>query len=192
MLKPRKQQKAVIGTEPGMLGRRQILGWLGAGALLAHAPAAWAAGAPRWLAFYNTHTGESLTRTYWDDGVYRDDALAEIDFLLRDHRSGDVAPIDLGLLNLLFALRSVMESDAAYEVISGYRSPKTNAALREKSSGVAKKSLHMLGKAIDLRLPGSQLPDLRAAAISLESGGVGYYPKSDFIHVDIGRVRQWQ
>ena len=110
---------------------------------------------------------------------------------LRDHRTGDVHPIDPQLLDLLTHLQQSVDSARAFEVISGYRSPKTNAMLASNSGGVARKSLHMQGMAIDIRLPGKRLKDLRAAALSLEAGGVGYYPSSDFVHVATGRVRSW-
>jgi len=176
-------------TQP--VGRRQLLGWIGAGALTLHAPRVWAATEARSLAFRHTHTGESLNCTYWDSAGYRGGALSEIDQILRDHRTGDVAIMDLGMLDLLHALRVTMGSDEPFDVISGYRSPKTNEMLRDKGSGVAKKSLHMTGRAIDIRLPGRQTTELRTAAIALQGGGVGYYAKSDFIHLDVGRVRQW-
>jgi len=117
--------------------------------------------------------------------------LRDINTVLRDHRSGDVYPIDTDLLDLLFALQATVGSRKAYEVISGYRSPATNASLRNTSSGVAKRSYHMQGKAIDIRLPGCDLEQLHTAALSIKAGGVGYYPGSDFIHVDVGPLRSW-
>jgi uncharacterized protein YcbK (DUF882 family) len=145
----------------------------------------------RKLSFHNLHTGENLATTYWADGRYIPSAAAEIDFILRDFRTGDVQSIDLRLLDLLHDLRRRMESDESFHVISGFRSPKTNNMLTRQSNGVAKKSLHMRGMAADVRLPGRSLADLQQAALSLELGGVGYYPKSNFIHVDVGRVRFW-
>ena len=145
----------------------------------------------RKLGFYNTHTGDRLTATYWAEGEYIHDSLKEINHLLRDHRTGDVYPINPNLLDILYALQMKVERHDPFSIISGYRSPKTNAMLNKTSSGVAKRSLHMQGKAIDIRLPGCELAYLRKAAMSLKSGGVGYYPSSDFIHVDIGRVRYW-
>ncbi|WP_455365189.1 DUF882 domain-containing protein [Kaarinaea lacus] len=147
--------------------------------------------AERQLAFYNLHTGEKLTTTYWTDGNYLAAELRSINHLLRDHRSGEVQPIDKQLLDLLYALQQTVEKEGSYHIISGYRSPRTNARLRQQSSGVAKKSLHMLGKAIDVRLPGVDLKHLRQAALSLQLGGVGYYPKSNFVHLDTGRPRFW-
>jgi len=145
----------------------------------------------RTLSFVSLHTGESLKATYWSEGEYQIEELMAINHVLRDHRTGDVYPIDKNLLNLLDKLQKKVHGNKPFQVISGYRSPKTNAYLNKKSSGVAKKSLHMQGKAIDIRLPGCQLSDLRKAAIECQTGGVGYYSKSDFIHVDTGRVRRW-
>jgi len=145
----------------------------------------------RRLHLHNTHTGERLAATYWADGGYIDSELREIDTVLRDHRTGDVYPIDTSLLDLLFVLQAKVGSRKAFEVISGYRSPATNASLRSKSSGVARHSYHMQGMAIDIRLPDCDLKHLHTAALSIEAGGVGYYPRSDFIHVDVGPQRSW-
>ena len=145
----------------------------------------------RRLSFHNTHTGENLAATYWAEGGYIDSELQDINTLLRDHRSGDIYPIDTALLDLLYVLQSTVGSHKAYQVISGYRSPATNASLRNKSTGVAKRSYHMQGKAIDIRLPGCELKQLHTAALSIKAGGVGYYPGSDFIHVDVGPRRSW-
>lgn len=186
-----------------MIARRQALGLgLSAAAGLAIAPLAAAFAAPlpkssltgsdrRLLAFENLHTGEKLTTPYWINGAYEPEACRQIDWLLRDHRSGNATTMSRELLDLLHRLRSVLESPAPFQVISGYRSPQTNAKLASASSGVASNSLHMKGIAIDIRLPGCALPDLRQAALSLKAGGVGYYPKSNFVHVDTGRVRAW-
>lgn len=145
----------------------------------------------RILSFHNLHTGESLTRPYRVGDRYISGSLAEIDHLLRDFRTGDVKSMDPALLDLLYDLRSLVENAGPFHVISGYRSPKTNQSLAQKSNGIAKKSLHMKGMAIDVRLPGTPLPQLRKAALSLKGGGVGYYQKSDFVHLDTGRVRFW-
>jgi uncharacterized protein YcbK (DUF882 family) len=147
--------------------------------------------ADRRLAFYNTHTAESVTATYWVQGEYIGAGLDGINRVLRDHRTGEVYPIDPGLLDLLHALQSNVDVNSPFSIISGYRSAKTNAMLNQNSSGVAKRSLHMRGEAVDIRLPGCELPNLRKAALALKSGGVGYYPASDFIHIDTGRVRFW-
>lgn len=145
----------------------------------------------RKLGLYNTHTGEQLNTVYWADGNYQTDGLRDIYHLLRDHRSGEISPIDTGLLELLHVLSASLGTSERFQVISGYRSPATNAMLAQKSSGVAKHSLHMEGLAIDIRVPGRDLADVRRAAIALNGGGVGYYPSSDFVHVDVGRVRTW-
>lgn len=169
----------------------QIFGGLAAGLYFAPTHAALQTRGQRALSLHNLHTGERLTRTFWADGEYLIEPLADIDHVLRDHRSGDVHPIDPHLLDLLHRLRHSVDSSKPFDIISGYRSPRTNAMLRGNSSGVAKKSLHMQGKAIDVRLPGRQLSTLREAALSLKAGGVGYYSKSDFLHMDTGRVRRW-
>ena len=145
----------------------------------------------RSLSFYNTHTGESLSTCYWAEGDYLQDGIAEINHILRDHRTGDIHNMDQGLLDLLYLLQERVESKETFQIISGYRSPRTNAMLSSKSGGVAKRSYHMQGKAIDIRLGGCDLKQLHKAALSLKAGGVGYYPSSDFIHVDVGRVRRW-
>lgn len=145
----------------------------------------------RKLSLLNLHTGESLKTTYWSEGRYQTDELTAINRILRDHRTGDIHQMDNDLLDLLSILHHKMNGKQPFQVISGYRSAKTNAVLNQKSNGVAKKSLHMQGKAIDIRLPGCQLADLRKAAIDCQTGGVGYYAKSNFIHIDTGRVRRW-
>jgi uncharacterized protein YcbK (DUF882 family) len=143
------------------------------------------------LAFYNTHTGESLKTVYWLDGNYLPAAAEEINLILRDHRTGEINSIDPRLLDLLFELRTDLETTRPFYIISGYRSAATNALLRTASDGIATNSLHIHGQAADIRLPGLALSALRRAAVALKAGGVGYYPRSDFVHVDVGRVRYW-
>jgi uncharacterized protein YcbK (DUF882 family) len=158
------------------------------------APGAFASSKPardRELSFYNIHTGEKLTATYWSKGDYLDDGLSQINWLLRDYRTDGKTSIDPKLLDLLHRLQAEVGQRGEYHVISGYRSPKTNAMLASKSSGVAKHSYHMLGQAIDICMPGYDTKKLYKAAKSLKSGGVGLYTASDFIHVDTGRVRYW-
>ena len=175
--------------------RRRLLGWslaAGGGLLIGRVGAATAATAPaRQLAFHCLHTGESASVVYWEGGHYLADGLAEIDYVLRDFRTGEVRGIDPQLLDLVHRLRLAMECDRPVLVISGYRSPETNAMLARRSNGVAKNSYHVKGMAIDLRLPDRNLKDLRTAALALAGGGVGYYPKSDFVHMDTGPVRTW-
>ena len=145
----------------------------------------------RSLAFYNLHTSERVKCTYWSNGRYDDSALEDIAFVLRDFRTNEVKSIDPGLLDLLATIRSQLSSTKEFQVISGYRSPKTNAMLSSRSKGVAKRSLHMKGEAIDVRLERVSTSTLRQAARKLQRGGVGYYPKSNFVHLDVGRPRSW-
>ena len=146
----------------------------------------------RIISLHNTHTRESLRTLYWADGVYSQEALQSISHILRDHRNGEVKLIDRHLLDLLYAIEKRLGVPQTFHVISGYRSPATNARLRERSKGIAKNSLHMYGKAIDIRLSDGDLLDLRRAARALGVGGVGYYPRSGFVHVDVGRARYWE
>ena len=145
----------------------------------------------REVSFLNAHTGEKFKGEYWENGKYLPDAFHEIKHVMRDHRTGDVFPIDPRLMDILFVLRKRLNTNISYRMFSGYRSPKTNRMLRKVSYGVAKKSLHMQGQAVDLRLPGRSLRALRKQAMALRAGGVGYYPKSSFVHIDTGRVRHW-
>ncbi|MCS7196672.1 MAG: DUF882 domain-containing protein [Aquificaceae bacterium] len=144
----------------------------------------------RMLNLYALNTGESLRMVYWMDGVYIEGALREINHLLRDHRSGEVTHIDLKLLDLLYLITRLSERERIV-VISGYRSPETNAYLHRKKRGVAKESYHSLGKAVDVRIEGMSLQSLRDIALSLRAGGVGYYPRSGFVHLDTGAFRYW-
>ena len=145
----------------------------------------------RQLAFHNTHTGERLKVTYWESGRYQRDALREINHVLRDHRRNEVRRIDKNLLDQLFIVRKKLGTSRPMHVISGYRSPKTNAMLRKSGRRVARRSLHMSGRAIDIRVPGRSLNKVRLAALSVQAGGVGYYPGPNFVHMDTGRVRRW-
>jgi len=150
-----------------------------------------AAKSPRQLNFYHTHTGKSLSIVYHDGNKYNSAALEQINEFLGDFRTGTVHAIAPETLDILFQLRTEFGGEGTFEIISAYRSPKTNSMLSNKSSGVAKRSLHMEGKAIDVRLRGVDTALLKQAALKLQLGGVGYYHKSDFIHVDNGRVRRW-
>jgi uncharacterized protein YcbK (DUF882 family) len=182
---------------PHRISRRDFLaaGLVTTAALLFHPKAAGAVARflspERTLSFHNTHTGESMKTLYWNEGAYVPQALADINYVLRDYRTGEVKEIDTDLLDLLFALRQKLETTAPFHVISGYRSSATNLLLSIISKGIAKNSLHIHGKAIDIRLPGYDLKTLQRAAVDLRMGGVGYYPSSDFVHVDVGRVRYW-
>lgn len=173
-------------------GRRHFL--TGAGlSLLVRKPAFALDQNARVLAFDNLHTGEKLELEYWREGAYLPEALLAVNHVLRDFRTGEVHPIAPQLLDLLSGLRATLETRAAVSVISGYRSAATNAMLRgeREHSGVAAKSLHMQGMAIDIRIAGRPLPLIHSAALAMRGGGVGYYPVSDFVHVDVGRVRTW-
>lgn len=144
----------------------------------------------RSLVLSNPHTGEKFSGEYWYDGKYLPDAFGEIKTLMRDHRTDEKFPIDPRLIDVLYVLEHRM-GGKALNVISGYRSPATNAMLRRNTEGVARNSLHMSGQAADIRLPGASLSGLRDSAKALKAGGVGFYPASNFVHIDTGRVRSW-
>lgn len=172
--------------------------FLGAAAALLAAPAIVASGratasAPdlRTLAFTHTHTGEEIALSYASGGSYIADALARLAWFLRDFRNGATHAIDPKLFDQLHRLAGITRTKARFQVISGYRSPITNQALRARGGGVAERSLHLEGRAIDVRLADVPLADLRDAALSLRAGGVGYYPGSQFVHIDTGPVRRW-
>ncbi len=144
------------------------------------------------LLLYNTHTAERIEIVYRRGEAYIPDALAKLDFFLRDHRTGDVRHFDPRLYDILSDLTtSVGHPGGEIDIVCGYRTSSTNESLRARTAGVAKNSLHIQAEAIDLRMPGIDTFKLRKAALGLARGGVGYYPHSDFIHVDVGRVRQW-
>jgi uncharacterized protein YcbK (DUF882 family) len=177
------------------LARRGLL--LGAGVAMAGlaAPAivraqGLTAGVRR-AALHNLHTGDSFNEVFYANGAYLPDALAEAMRVLRDWRNGEEHPMDPRLFDTLHAISDRLDTNRPFQVISGYRSPHTNAMLHERSSGVAEHSQHMLGKAIDVRVEGVQLSYLHGAALDVRAGGVGYYPVSNFVHVDVARVRQW-
>jgi uncharacterized protein YcbK (DUF882 family) len=145
----------------------------------------------RSLSFEHTHTGESLSVVYFQGGIYQATGLERINHVLRDFRTEEVHEIDPRTLDILFDLQTLADRDAPFQVISGYRSPQTNAALRGRSSGVAEHSLHMQGRAIDVRLGGFSTRRLHELARQMGRGGVGFYPQSDFVHLDSGPVRFW-
>lgn len=176
--------------------RRQVLGMSAGGcvALITSRPAtalSYPSMAARKLRLYNLHTFESLTAVYWRDGTYLPEGLAQISYHLRDFRTGGVKPIDPTLLNILHQVASSIESSEPINVISGYRTPATNAMLAARSDKVAPNSFHMRGQAIDIRLPGHATTGVRDVALGISKGGVGYYPESDFIHLDTGPIRAW-
>lgn len=182
-------------AQASLVSRRGVLGFGGACLFSALSGRAFAYGnalaQSKALAFYNLHTGEKLRTEFWAEGKLIPEALGQINRVLRDHRTNEISAIDPTLLDLLYRLQRKIGTQQAFHVISGYRSPASNSLLRSQSGGVANRSLHMSGKAIDVALPGCKLADLRQAALSLRAGGVGYYPASGFVHVDTGRVRQW-
>lgn len=190
------QQEIPTISGPGRdsWSRRRLLVASAAGAIAlspAGALARRSDGGARSLSFVNLHTGERVETDYWADGDYAPGGLVEIDRVLRDFRTGEVHPIDPGLLDLLYAVRLRMETTKPFLVISGYRSPGTNAMLRRQGRGVARQSLYMWGMAVDVRLPQRDLWALRMAAVAFRAGGVGFYPAPDFVHIDVGRFRTW-
>lgn len=179
-----------------MLNRRQFLvcgAAATASATLAASPAEAAihTRVERSVALHNTHTGESLKTVYWSAGHYEPGALRQINRILRDHYSGTIHQMDPRMIDLLFALQHRLGTKKPFEIVSGYRSPATNAMLAAMSDGVAQHSLHMEGKAVDIRLEGLSVRHLGRAARALRMGGVGQYPDSNFVHVDVGHVRYW-
>lgn len=179
------------------VSRRRFLSCCGQAALVGLAPAPlWAAANPQRpstnsLSLLNIHTGERLACTYREGGRLRPDALAAIDRILRDYRTGAVKPIDPQLLDLLAAVARRLGTDNPFQIVSGYRSPETNALLRRQGHGVARHSYHLLGRAVDVKVPGITTRELHTAALGERGGGVGYYPRSGFVHLDTGPVRTW-
>jgi uncharacterized protein YcbK (DUF882 family) len=188
-------QSDQVSSESRRLSRRRFFVGAGALAVSGAMPRVSLASASkaeyRSLRLVGLHTGERLDVTYFEHGRYIPDALAAINLQLRDHRTDDVYPMEVALLDTLWELASLRSGKATFEVISGYRSPKTNQRLASRSSGVAKRSFHMRGMAIDVRIPGVSTSALRDAAVAMRRGGVGYYPRDRFVHLDIGRPRQW-
>ena len=180
---------------PGGLSRRRFLGGLAAlgGSLLlpARVVAAPTPRGERRVSFVHTHTGERFSTTYWGDGTYLARELSRVDDFLRDFRTGERHPIDPALLDQLHDLAVLTGTGAPFQVISGFRSPETNAILKATRGGQASHSLHMTGQAIDIRLADVSTDFIRDAALDLGRGGVGYYRGADFVHVDTGRVRHW-
>ena len=186
-----------MSNPPSRPGRRDVLGSilaLGTSALLPASALALDTPPPgrRWLELASTHTGEVLSVAYRGATGLLDEAVGRLQHLLRDHRNGDEHPIDTGLYDLLADLADRAGVDPRFEIISGYRSPATNAKLHERSAGVAVRSLHLQGRAIDVRLKGVRCDQLAQLALRQQRGGVGYYRQSDFVHVDTGRIRHWQ
>lgn len=186
-----------MSSNSNSLTRRGLLGAFGATCLIAAPRFAGAAsynrgaGDLRRLKMYNGRTGESINMVYFADGQYIREAMEEISIFMRDWRTGDIKAIDPRTIDILAASYRHLDVSEPYLLISGYRSPKTNAMLSRKSSGVAKKSLHMSGMAADVRLSSRSVNQIARAAMACEGGGVGKYSRSDFVHMDCGRVRTW-
>jgi uncharacterized protein YcbK (DUF882 family) len=179
-----------ISASRRALLRRLILGIPGT-ACLSFLPRMARASEERSLSLYHTHTGERLSVVYYADGRYLSDSLRQLNFLLRDFRNDEMREIDLNLLDLLHDVSRRFGGSRTVEIISAYRSPETNAMLHRRSNGVARNSLHMQGKAMDVRIRGVDLSQFQKAALVLGRGGVGYYSRSNFIHLDTGRTRRW-
>lgn len=170
--------------------RRMVLAGAGAGLMTTAVPAV-AATRPDRLSLRNLHTEETLDVVFRKGDRYDVTALAALDHILRDWRQDEVLPLDRRLFDMMATIAARLGQPPSFEIISGYRSPETNQMLRSRGGGAAKRSLHMVGRAIDLRLEGTRLATLRDTAIALGQGGVGYYPRSGFVHIDTGRVRRW-
>lgn len=145
----------------------------------------------RRLALHNVNTGDHFDDVYWANGTYRPEALRKLDVLLRDHRAHQVCRTDPRLFDVLWQVRQKLDTTEAYRVVCGYRSRKTNALARRRTRGVAKESYHTRGMAVDVVLPERSLKAIAQQAMALEMGGVGYYPRSGFVHMDVGPVRHW-
>ena len=179
-----------------LLSRRRVLGVAAVATGVAFIkPAPAISFAPRSISLYNIHTGESLREVYWADGHYIRDVVRDINYILRDHHSDEVRPMNAGVLDVLSRLRDRLEVHEPMQVVCGYRSPATNHQLWLREGGVASNSYHMYGMAVDMRCEGRSLNQVHHAALSLADqcrlGGVGYYPESGFVHVDCGPQRTW-
>ncbi|WKE66281.1 YcbK family protein [Gallaecimonas kandeliae] len=176
-----------------VLSRRHFLFGVGALAAASVIPgkAMASVGHKRALSLVNLHTGDQADGIYWQNGLYQQDTLQSFNQVLKDHRSGDVTHMDPVLFDQLTHLTGKLGFEGTIQVISGYRSPASNAAMKKAGHHVATHSFHTMGRAIDIRLPGIKLADAHRAALSMKAGGVGYYPHDNFIHIDTGPVRRW-
>lgn len=144
------------------------------------------------LHLYNIHTGEETNSVFCVEGQFLSDGLQSLDLILRDHRTNQALAMQRMLYEKMYYLQQLFSSKEPLYIVSGYRSAKSNSGLRHESSAVAEHSLHMQGRAVDIRIPGVSHRDLHKAALAMRSGGVGYYPKDGFVHLDTGRLRHWQ
>ncbi|WP_293576999.1 DUF882 domain-containing protein [Phaeobacter sp.] len=188
----------VNNTTTSGLSRRALLGAFAATSVIAAPTFSNAAGFLRGagdirrIRMYSGRTGEKIDMIYWIDGKYVKDAVKEVNYFMRDWRSDDVKDMDLRTIDIMAAAHNLMDATEPYMLLSGYRSPKTNAMLRSRSRGVAKNSLHMRGQAADLRLSSRSVSQMAKAAMACRAGGVGKYARSNFVHMDCGVVRSWR
>jgi len=175
--------------------RRDLLGWSAIACALLVPTGALARITPsdkeKTLKLYNLHTGESIASTFWADGRYVPESFRDIDKMLRDHRTDGTIATDRRLVELMFQIQTKLNTEKGLDVVCGYRSPATNAELVREGRTHARNSYHLRGQALDFRVPGRDLPHVRELAMNLQAGGVGYYPRAGFVHVDVGPVRHW-
>lgn len=188
--------ETILNANLNSIDRREILKLGLAGTLASIVPLTFSseANAARntWrVSFRHAHTGESFNGVYRVGDKYLPEAFERLNFVLRDFRTGEVFPMDPRVIDIMALVQRKAGQRRPLEILSGYRSPKTNANLRRASTGVAKNSFHMYGQALDMHIKGFSTRNLRNIAMNLRAGGVGYYPRSDFIHVDTGTVRSW-
>jgi len=186
----------VLGSNLNSINRREILKLGLAGTLATVVPLGFSSDAQAsrhtWrVGFRHAHTGESFNGVYRVGDKYLPEAFERLNYVLRDFRTGEVFPMDPRVIDIMAIIQRKAKSRNPIEIFSGYRSPKTNNGLRRNTSGVAKNSFHMYGQALDLHIDNYSTSKLRKIAMGLRAGGVGYYPKSQFIHVDTGKVRSW-
>jgi len=189
MMVTEKNFQPALSRRSFLLASTQIV--LGLGVVSAPTLACAKAPDQRSLSFFHTHTHQELRITYATGRTYDRSALAEVNSFLRDYQTGQMHVIDPKLLDILWAVQGEMGKKGVYEVISGYRSPKTNRCMRKGHPGVASHSLHMKGKAVDVRFTGASLSQVYKCALAMKSGGIGYYPRDGFVHLDSGLYRTW-
>jgi uncharacterized protein YcbK (DUF882 family) len=190
-----EDKNQMVGTNG--LSRRRFLKGLAYGSLIAMGSSKATQAAflkptnPKMLSLVHHHTGDKLSLTYFDQGIYVKNALAEINYFLRDYHNDQIHRVDPKLLDHLHDVKLLLGTNKPFHILSGYRSPSTNANLRRHTRGVANHSLHMEGKAVDIRIEGISAKTIRNAALQVQRGGIGYYPRSNFVHLDTGDMRTW-